>query len=207
MRRTLTLIRHGLTDWNVSGRFQGQSDLPLSEAGRRQARRLARRTMRMREADVVVSSPLSRAYETATLAFPNAEITTDARLMELNFGIFEGGTLDENRRRPEWERWIADPFDNATPCGESYRDLRERAVAWFASLPEGPGEVVAITHSGTIQMLLAHVLGLDRPRWRKRIYLRHSSVSRIIMQGEEMIVERVNDTRHLDEDGTDPFWE
>jgi broad specificity phosphatase PhoE len=207
VRRALTLIRHGLTDWNVAGRFQGQTDRPLSEEGRRQARRLARRTARFGPIDRVVASPLRRARETAELAFPEHAIVTDARLMELDFGVFEGGTAEENRRRDEWTAWYADPFLSAAPGGESYRDLRDRAVAWFEELPGDLGHVVAVTHSGTIQMLLAHVLGVEHPRWRKRIYVRHSSVSRIVMRDGEIVVERVNDTRHLDENGADPFWE
>ena len=207
MRRVVTLIRHGLTDWNVSGRFQGQTDRPLSEDGRRQARRLARRMARNAAADHIVASPLGRAVETARLAFPDREASTDARLMELDFGIFEGGTLEENRRRPEWEAWIRDPFATAAPDGESYAQLRERAVDWFDGLPRDAGHVIAVSHSGTIQMILAHVLGIEHPRWRKRIYLRHSSVSRLVIQEGEVVVERVNDTRHLDEAGADPFWE
>jgi len=207
VRRALTLIRHGLTDWNVAGRFQGQSDRPLSEEGRRQARRLARRTARFGAIDRVVASPLARARETAELAFPGHTVTTDARLMELDFGAFEGATALENARRSDWEAWYADPFQHPTPGGESYRDLRDRAVAWYEELPRDLAHVVAVTHSGTIQMLLAHVLGVEHPRWRKRIYVRHSSVSRIVMRAGETVVERVNDTRHLDENGADPFWE
>lgn len=207
MRRVVTLIRHGLTDWNVDGRFQGQTDRPLSEDGRRQARRLARRMARLSGVERVLSSPLSRAEETARLAFPGRDVETDARLMELNFGTFEGSTLAENRERPEWNDWIADPFGVACPGGESYGELQRRAVDWFASLPEQEGNVVAVTHSGTIQMILAHVLGIEHPRWRKRIYLRHSSVSRLVIQDGDVVVERVNDTRHLDEHGADPFWE
>ena len=207
MRRVVTLIRHGLTEWNVSGRFQGQTDLPLSEDGRRQARRLGRRMARNSGADLIVASPLVRAYETAQLAFPGREIARDARLMELHFGIFEGATLEENRLRPEWETWIADPFGRVPPDGESYGQLRERVVAWFDALPSDAGHVIAVTHSGSIQMILAHVLGIEHPRWRKRIYLRHSSVSRLVSQDGEIVVERVNDTRHLDEAGADPFWE
>lgn len=207
MRRVVTLIRHGLTDWNVSGRFQGQTDLPLSEEGRRQARRLGRRMSRLAGIDRVVSSPLVRADETARLAFPERDVAIDARLMELNFGMFEGGTLSENRARPEWATWIADPFTVASPGGESYRQLQARAVDWFTSLAATEGNVVAVSHSGTIQMILAYVLGIEHPRWRKRIYLRHSSVSRLVLQDGDVVVERVNDTRHLDEDGADPFWE
>lgn len=207
MRRVVTLIRHGLTEWNVSGRVQGQTDLPLSEDGRRQARRLARRLARSTAVDRVVASPLRRAAETAELAFPAREVELDARLEELDFGVFEGFTMEENRRRPEWAAWIEDPFGLAAPGGESYGELRERAVDWLRSLPDEPGHVVAVTHSGTIQMILAHVLGIEHPRWRKRIYLRHSSVSRIVFQDGDVVVERVNDTRHLDEAGADPFWE
>ena len=70
---------------------------------------------------------------------------------------------------------------------------------------EGAEHVVAVSHSGTIQMLLAHVLGVERPRWRKRIYLRHTGISRVLFRGDEAIVERVNDTRHLTAEGADPF--
>ena len=207
MRRALTLVRHGLTEWNVAGRFQGQTDLPLSEDGRRQARRLARRTARFGEIDRLVASPLLRARETAELAFPGRDVVTDPRLMELDFGVFEGATAEENARRPEWTAWSVDPYLRAAPEGESYRELQERIVSWYEELPSDLAHVVAVTHSGAIQMLLAHVLGLEHPRWRKRIYVRHSSVSRIVTRGAELVVERVNDTRHLDENGADPFWE
>lgn len=205
--RRLTLIRHGLTEWNRQRRFQGQADPPLTEAGRKQARRLARLLSRYAQVDAVVSSPLRRARETAELAFPGREVATDARLMELDFGRFEGRTAAENAQDPAWAEWAADAFGRRTPGGESYEDLRTRAVAWFCELPADVGEVAVVTHSGVIQMLLSHVLGIERPRWRKRIYVRHSSVTRILFAEEGTVVERVNDTRHLDEDGTDPFWD
>lgn len=207
MPRALTLIRHGLTEWNVAGRFQGQTDMPLSEDGRRQARRLARRTPRFGPVELLVASPLARARETAELAFPGRAPVLEPRLMELDFGDFEGRTGAENAATDAWATWAEDPYLRAAPGGESYRALRERAVAWYEALPAGAEHVVAVTHSGTIQMLLAHVLGVEHPRWRKRIYVRHSSVSRIVARGDEVVVERVNDTRHLDENGADPFWE
>ena len=207
MPRALTLIRHGLTDWNVQGRFQGQSDLPLSEEGAQQARRLAERMARMDPPDRIVASPLRRAVETAEIAFEGQPVALDPRLMELHFGAFEGRTLAENLAEEAWEAWARDPYLHPAPGGESYRDLRERAVAWYRELPDDAAHVVAVTHSGTIQMLLAHVLGIEHPRWRKRIYLRHSSVTRILVGERDTVVERVNDTRHLDENGDDPFWE
>jgi len=200
----LTLIRHALTDWNVSGQFQGQSDVALSEQGRKQARRLARHVRGLEPDALVYSSPLGRARETAEIAFPDREIRLDPRLAELDFGAFEGATQQQNEQRSEWAWWIADPYERPAPGGESYRQLRERAVAWMEAL-DGPEHVVAVSHSGTIQMLLAHVLGVERPRWRKRIYLRHTGISRVLFRGTEAIVERVNDTRHLAAEGADPF--
>lgn len=205
--RRLTLIRHGLTEWNVQRRFQGQADPPLTEAGRKQARRLARLLSRYPQVGGVVASPLRRARETAELAFPGRDVATDPRLMELDFGRFAGRTADENARDPAWQAWTQDSFGNRTPGGESYQELRERVVAWFCELHQDGDDVAAVTHSGVIKMLLTHVLGIERPRWRKRIYVRHSSVTRILLGKDGTVVERVNDTRHLDEDGADPFWD
>lgn len=207
--RRLTLIRHGLTAWNVEGRFQGQSDVPLSDEGRAQARALAGYVAAVQGVDAVVASPLVRARETAAIAFPDHPAAVDPRLQELHFGLFEGRTLAENEADPVWPVWIADPYGRVAPGGESYEQLRARAVAWLADARAAhPGaHVVAVTHSGTIQMLLADLLGVERPRWRKRVYLRHTSVSHVLFRGDDAVVERVNDTRHLVADGEDPFGE
>lgn len=207
--RRLTLIRHGLTAWNVEGRFQGHTDVPLSDDGRAQARALAGYVAAVQGVDAVVASPLARALETAAIAFPDHPVTTDPRLRELHFGAFEGRTLAQNQADPAWPDWIADPYGRRAPGGESYQQLRERAVAWLADARAAhPGaHVVAVTHSGTIQMLLADLLGVERPRWRKRVYLRHTSVSHVLFRGDDAVVERVNDTRHLVADGEDPFGE
>lgn len=200
----VTLIRHGLTDWNVSGRFQGHTDLALSADGREQARQLAR-YLEPLGAVQIHSSPLRRARETAEIAFPDRDVRLDARLMELDFGEFEGRTQAENELHERWAWWYEDPFGRKTPGGESYRDLRERVTCWFEELDED-AHVVAFTHSGTIQMLLSHVIGVERPRWRKRFFLRHTGITRILRQDGHALVERVNDTRHL-EGEFDPFFE
>ncbi|MDQ3461167.1 MAG: histidine phosphatase family protein [Deinococcota bacterium] len=201
--RQLTLIRHGLTAWNSSRRFQGHSDVPLSAEGRAQTRALAKR-LKTEGVTAVYSSPLRRAAETARVLFPEREILFDDRLKELDFGVFEARTLEENLLHPEWAHWYGDPFGRAAPGGESYRELRERVVAWLGDLQE-EGYIVAVAHSGTIQMLLAHVLGIEYPRWRKRFYLRHSSVSRVLFNEGDAVIERVNDTRHLRSESGDPF--
>lgn len=202
--RQLTLIRHAVTEWNTSGRFQGHTDIPLSETGLTQVKALTRRMAKAKDIDLVVSSPLCRASRTAQLALPDHELTFDERLKELNFGVFEGRTLAENMMHEAWDWWFEDPFKRCAPNGESYEQLRERAVEWMYALPE-LGHVVAFTHSGTIQMLVSHVMGVEHPRWRKRIFLRHTGITRILFRGNEAVIERVNDAHHLSRPGGDPF--
>lgn len=192
--RHLILIRHALTTWNSSGRFQGQTDVPLSNEGRAQTAALKQR-LRGFDIGAVYSSPLTRALQTSRLALPEFEPVLDARLKEIHFGSFEGNTLEENRAKEAWNAWYADPFGRRTPGGESYRDLRLRAVAWLESLPEGC--VVAFTHSGTIGMLLSHIMGVEHPRWRKRVILRHTSLTCVVFRDDEVFIERVNDAEHL----------
>lgn len=204
--RQITLIRHAITDWNVTGQFQGHTDTPLSDEGRAQAQALAKH-LKTAKVDLIYSSPLSRALETARAVFPNQDIRVDDRIKELNFGDFESYTQLDNEKHEQWAWWFADPFKRATPNGESYEALRLRAVAWMYSLPDNV-HAVAFTHSGTIQMLLSYVMGVEHPRWRKRIYLRHTGITRILFRNGEAVIERVNDTRHLAKNGdVDPFAE
>lgn len=205
----LTLIRHGLTEWNRLGRFQGHSDVPLSDEGVAQSTALAGYTAAFSAVDALYASDLQRAKRTAEIAFPDLPIVLDARLRELHFGGFEGSTLQELLPTAAWSDWIADPYSRHAPGGEAYLDLRRRASAWLAEvrLRHASEHVVAVTHSGTIQMLLAELLGVEHPRWRKRVYVRHTSVTHILFRGADAIIERVNDTRHLVPDGADPFGE
>ncbi len=196
--RHLTLIRHGLTTWNVEGYFQGHSDLPLSSKGKAQAEALGLRLF-SKVFDLVYSSPLTRAVQTANIALPKASIIYDDRLKELNFGIFEGNTLEENKQSKHWQRWYQDTFKRCAPKGESYEMLRTRAVKWLESLPKDDDiNIVAFTHSGTIQMLISHFLGVEHPRWRKRILLHHTSLSRVVFQGTNVVIECINDAKHLE---------
>jgi broad specificity phosphatase PhoE len=205
--RRLTLIRHGTTAWNTVGRFQGHSDIPLSEEGRAQAVLLAAYVATFPEIDAIVTSPLLRAVQTADLVVPGRPRVLEARLRELDFGEFEGRTREQLEFDPRWAAWIADPFTRPAPGGETYAQLRTRADAWLAEARarHPDAHVLAVTHSGTIQMLLSSLLGVEHPRWRKRIYLRHTSVSHVLFRGDEAVLERVNDTRHLVPDGEDPF--
>ncbi|MGL4608554.1 MAG: histidine phosphatase family protein [Trueperaceae bacterium] len=202
--RQLTLVRHGITQWNITGQFQGHTDTPLSEEGRLQAQALAKH-LKKAEVDVIYSSTLSRAFETAKIVFPTRDILQDERLCELNFGEFEGYTQAENEQHTEWAWWFSDPFKHRAPSGESYEALRERMVAWMKALPQDK-HTIAFTHSGAIQMLISYIMEVEYPKWRKRLYLRHTGITRILFRNGEAVIERVNDTRHLAKNGdVDPF--
>jgi len=204
----LTLIRHGMTEWNAQGRFQGHSDIPLSEVGEAQAAALAGYAATFPAVDTLYASPLVRARQTAARVFPEQPVVIDARLSELHFGAFEGMTRDQLEHDARWHTWMRDPYRLSTPGGEGYASLRERAAAWLAEVRLLEHQhVAAFTHSGTIQMLLAELLGVEYPRWRKRVYVRHTGVCHILFRGHEAIIERINDTRHLVPDGADPFAE
>jgi 2,3-bisphosphoglycerate-dependent phosphoglycerate mutase len=194
------LVRHGVTDWNLEGRWQGWSDTPLSTLGQDQAWKLRTR-LEHRHFDRVVSSDLIRALDTARLA--GFEPTPVAQLRELNFGVFEGGTNSENAQHPEFAAWIQDPVTRAAPMGESYASLRGRAMHWLESLPEH-GDILAFSHGGFIQVLTSGLLNLEplaAPRvWRLRVT--HGSITVLerywTPSGAVWTLERLNDTAHLE---------
>lgn len=97
---TIGLVRHGVTDWNKTGRIQGQTDIALNSEGIRQAEQLAER-LRDEKWDIIYSSDLKRALQTAEIMNSDLglRIVTDARLREVNFGQIEGTTLEERIAR------------------------------------------------------------------------------------------------------------
>ena len=142
----LWLVRHGETDWNRDYLLQGWVDIPLNDTGRDQARALAEQ-LRDRTFTGVWSSDLSRAVETARLAF--GEPTQDAALRELDFGDIQG--LSWRNLSPEMrDRMIA--FDGfSAPGGESNQQMEGRVVNFLEGLPDGVHLV--FTHGGVIRML------------------------------------------------------
>ncbi|MFZ4807915.1 MAG: histidine phosphatase family protein [Hyphomicrobiaceae bacterium] len=165
---TLYFVRHGETDWNAVGRYQGQSDIPLNDKGRGQAAGNGS-TLRAYLPDPAaldfVASPLSRTRETMELlrraiGLPADGYRTDGRLMEVHYGRWEGQlwtdlpTIDPDgvaaRKRDTWN-WR--PVD-----GESYADVAIRLGAW---LEEVTTDTVVVAHGGVSRILRQRVLGID----------------------------------------------
>jgi broad specificity phosphatase PhoE len=182
----LLIWRHGRTEWNAAGRFQGQLDPPLDDEGRRQAALVAPLLAAVLPADeaVVVSSDLSRATETAAALADllGVRLRTDPRLREHGLGCWEGLTRDEVAERyPEqFADWRAGRPVHGRG-GEEAPRVAERALAALADLPEAPVAVV-VTHGGTAGRLLEALLGLDADHRRVFGPLGNCSWSEVVRQ-------------------------
>jgi probable phosphoglycerate mutase len=158
----ILLVRHGQTDWNVQGRWQGYEPVPLNEEGRTQARAVAR-ALYGRPVGSIVSSDLSRAFETAA-AIGNVlgiQPRADERWREFNMGVFQGNTRDEIIRKfpDEWHGFQSNYWDFHIPAGESRRMMQDRIyAAWQALLESAVGpEVIVVSHGGSLRMLLVRL--------------------------------------------------
>ena len=160
----LVLWRHGQTQWNVDGRFQGQSDIPLDAVGEQQAERAARLLAGLRP-DAIVSSDLVRAMATAAplARLTGLTVTTDKELRERFGGLWEGLTDIEIRTRypAEHAAWMP-------PEGESSAVVAERAGAALERIAAGmaPGTlVVVVSHGAAIRLGAARLLGFPEDLW------------------------------------------
>jgi broad specificity phosphatase PhoE len=163
----LLLVRHGETDWNRDGRWQGGSDTRLNEVGREQAEALAEQLDG--EIDVVYSSDLARARETAEIvaAKLGLEVRLDPRLRERGFGSWEGLTTTEIEERfaDAHRRWLAGEGAGADDA-EAFEDFSARVEDFLSDvLRLHPGEeVLVISHGGSIRVIHALAAGVDYVR-------------------------------------------
>lgn len=166
---TLFLARHGETEWNRIGRWQGRTDIPLSEVGRAQAQALAER-LRDRGITEIHASDLSRARETAEIvasAFGVSNVRLDPRLGERGFGCFEGLTREEcaERHAEAWQRYLADRRD--TPAdAEPYADVVARVVAGLTAIAETADpsrHVLVVSHGAAIRSFIHSITGAAPP--------------------------------------------
>ena len=163
--RRLILWRHGRTEWNAAGRFQGRMDPPLDEVGRQQAEDAAPHLVASSSlgADTIgVSSDLVRASDTAAALarLLGVQLRLDPRLQEHGMGSWEGLTRDEvaDRHPDQFADWLAGHPVRGRG-GEESAEVAERALAAVADLPPAPVAVV-VTHGGTSGRLIERLLGL-----------------------------------------------
>lgn len=157
--RRIVCWRHGQTEWNAERRFQGHTDVPLNEVGRRQADHAAELLVRLRP-EAIVSSDLSRASATATALARRTglEVSYDKRLRERFGGAWEGLTRAEIREQwPEHhDRWEIPDGEDLQTVGDRVTEAVRRAVA---DCPES-GTLVVVSHGAALRAGITQLLGL-----------------------------------------------
>jgi probable phosphomutase (TIGR03848 family) len=192
---TVLLVRHGSTDHLghvISGRMEG---VPLNDAGRREARRLAER-LRGEDLAALYTSPVQRARETAApvaeaLGFGAVE---DERLVEIDFGEWTGRRFGELGGDPRWRQWNEARASTRAPGGETMGEVQARLSAWLddarARHPEA--RVAAVTHADVIKAVLADILGFSIDH-HDRIEISPGSVTALAVGGWGRKVISVNE--------------
>jgi probable phosphoglycerate mutase len=152
--RSVVLVRHGATEWSVSGKHTGRSDIPLTDDGLAQARALAPQLAGWRFA-AVLTSPLARAAVTCREAGLEGE--PDEDLVEWDYGDHEGRTTPEIRvDDPGWTIWRG-----SVPGGETIEQVAARVDRVIARLADVDGDVALVSHGHLLRVLAARWLGLD----------------------------------------------
>ncbi|MGN1432369.1 MAG: histidine phosphatase family protein [Ruminococcus sp.] len=160
-------IRHGAIEETLSGKYIGTTDVPLSDEGKLDLKKLDYE-YRYPGTQVVFTSPLKRCTETCKILYPELNPLSITALSECNFGEWEGKTAEELKNDPDFEKWLAGDSSVKPPRGESNADFTRRICRMFESIVEGlmktgTTESVIVTHGGVIMTLLA-VYGLPQAK-------------------------------------------
>lgn len=197
----IILVRHGNTKLNSGKRFWGKTDVTLSNFGIRQAEQLRDR-LADEKIEAVYTSTLSRARLTAEIIASGhkCNITACDELNELNFGFVEGLTFEEIKRQYPDLGEVLSGFDTLVqfPGGESFTELDNRVQKFLETLHKyKPKETILIvSHSGTLRLMISHLLGIGIEHWRK-IRLDMASLSIIETYPQGSILSSLNDISHL----------
>lgn len=205
--KTLYIVRHGETEWNKIGRYQGITNVPLNENGIAQAKACGN-ALKDVHFDRILSSDLSRALVTAEMIRGNRqlEIKTDERLREINFGDWEKllfteieerwpGLIDQMYRRPDIVK---------VPNGESFQEVQDRAWSAVSDFlnENNEDETILITcHGGTIRTILCKLLDISISHcWN--FSQGNTAINRVFYNGmgesDHNILNLLNDTAHVD---------
>jgi broad specificity phosphatase PhoE len=191
--QTIYLARHGETAWSLSGQHTGLTDLPLTQRGERNARRLGERLNGLSFARIF-ASPLQRARRTCELAGFGKIAETDRDLVEWDYGEYEGRTTEEIRSiRPDWQL-----FRDGCPGGESPGQVAQRADRVVGRVRAIQGDVLLFSSGHFLRVLASRWLGLE-PVAGKYFLLETASLSALSYEHElsQPAIRFWDDTRHV----------
>ncbi len=185
---TVYLARHGQSDWNAANRFQGHSDRPLTELGRRQAAALAEELESQEPLSAIYASPLRRALETASIvgARLGLEPVPVDDLREVDVGGWSGLSRNEVEERfPDaFRRWL--DGGEGWEDGETYADMATRVMEALRLIAENHPEdtVLVVSHGGPIRAIHALAAGMDVHEYRRLNRVEgNADVSRVAVEG------------------------
>lgn len=203
MKTTIMLIRHGETEWNILGKFQGSTDIPLSNEGIRQAFMLKERLKS--DFDYIFSSPLKRAYETAKILCDESvkHVSIAEEIREINFGKWEGLTVKGIAEKyPDiFNEWRNDKREGKF-CGGDMSTLNasiraKNCIMEIANKHKGK-KIVIVAHGGIIKAGLIGIFEWDMSMYHK-IALGNTCVNTITFNDDmKPALLGLNDTNHLD---------
>ncbi|MDD3026593.1 MAG: histidine phosphatase family protein [Erysipelotrichaceae bacterium] len=205
----LLITRHSKTIWNEQRRLQGRKDSKLTQKGIEEARILGE-FLKGEQIDVIYSSPINRAYQTAQMIFPDREIITDDRLMEMSFGDYEGKSVAELVKQKDYhDLWHNPSLDSRLPHGESYREIKERLQSFYEEIKtrHASQTVFVVTHGMAFIVLQAVIKNLcieDLTSINQEV-VRGCSLTEIMVGNNSAVIERIGDSSFLPSDNLISF--
>ncbi|MBN1381722.1 MAG: histidine phosphatase family protein [Deltaproteobacteria bacterium] len=198
----LILVRHGETLWNKERRFQGVSDIELSENGLKQAEKLGV-ALKSETIEAIYTSPLKRAFQTALKigVYHNAPLSVKAELQELNQGDFEGLTINvlTENHGDFLKKWLLNPASCIMPNGESLTMLQDRAWPVIKRIIKSNRNTLVVAHNFTLMTIICKFLNLSLSDFRK-VHIDTASITIVTIDRGDPIVSLLNDTSHLADD-------
>lgn len=183
----IVVVRHGETEWSRDWRHTGRTDVPLTDEGRRQAEALGR-ALGGREFALILTSPLSRALETARLAGFGDRAGVRDELREWDYGEYEGRrTVQIREERPGWTLWR-----DGVPGGETADEIRARVDRLLEELRHSDGDVLVFAHGHVLRVLAARWLGLE-PELGSRFALDTATISVLGYERETPVIRLWNE--------------
>lgn len=197
----MIFVRHGETEWNQIGKYQGQTDIPLNSIGLMQAEKTAER-LANESIQAIYSSDLARALQTAQIIADkhNLSVNPSKGLREFNFGIWEGKTYQEiNRENPELLKlWMEEPENLRIPEAETFPELNKRGMLVINELLLKHSEetILVVTHGGLLSTIFCSILGIELNNIRK-FKQQNSAISIIDFFEQKSVLTLFNDACHL----------
>lgn len=195
-------MRHGQTSWNLEKRTQGGKDSDLTALGIRQAESLRKKFQKIK-LDSIYTSPLKRAYTTAQMVAKdqNLNCIPDDRLVEMNFGDWEGLTHEEIRKfyPEEFKIWRMEPHMAVIPNGETISAVQERMVAFLNDIiiQSNDDNILVVSHSATIKLLLLHILSMNLNHYYN-LQQDNCAINLVTFKPYGPVLVKYNDICHMD---------